>query len=72
MDEILTQSMSLVRSAEDVEDDEFLDGGARKNWLSQFEFVKVFSAAPPPPFLAWLDLWHQLPALDKSEQKIRF
>lgn len=66
VEEILQQCLALVRSAEDVEDDEYLDGTIRRNWLSQFEFVKVFSLSPPPPFLSWLDLWQRLPVLDKG------
>ena len=65
---ILLQCLALVRSAEDVEDDEYLDGAIQRHWLSQFEFVKVFSAMPLPAFLSWLELWDQLPALEKREQ----
>lgn len=70
VEEILQQCLAVVRSAEDVEDDEYLDGAIRRSWLSQFEFVKVFSMSPSPPFLSWLDLWQRLPMLDKGEYSI--
>ena len=55
----------FVRSAEDVEDEE-LDGGIRRQWLSQFEFVKLFTALPEPRFISWLRLWYRLPAMEKG------
>ena len=55
----------FVRSAEDVEDEE-LDGGIRRQWLSQFEFVKLFTASPEPQFISWLRLWYHLPAMEKG------
>lgn len=65
LDQVFRECLVFVRSAEDVEDEE-LDGGIKRQLLSQFEFGKVFAASDPPPFLAWLALWRQLPALEKG------
>lgn len=66
LDTIFQQNLVFVRSAEDVEDEE-LDGGIKRQWLSQFEFAKVFTDNPPPPFLAWMGLWFRLPAQEKGQ-----
>lgn len=55
----------FVRSAEDVEDEE-CDGGIRRQWLSQFEFSKLFTAQPEPEFLSWLALSHHMPQVEKG------
>lgn len=56
----------FVRSAEDVEDDELDGGGIRRQWLSQFEFSKLFSSIPEPAFLRWLALFQHMPTMEKG------
>lgn len=60
----------FVRSAEDVEDEE-CDGGIRRQWLSQFEFSKLFTAQPEPEFLSWLALSHHMPQVEKVVHSLR-
>ena len=60
------ESLVFVRSSEDVEDEE-LDGGIRRQWLSQFEFTSLLTSNPPPAFFNWLHLFFQLPSLEKGE-----
>ena len=57
----------FVRSAEDIEDEE-QDGGIKRQWLSQFEFSKLFTTLPGPAFLNWLALYHRMPAMDRGMQ----
>ena len=65
LDSIFQECLVSVRSAEDVEDEQ-LDGGIRRQWLSQFEFVKLFTMSPEPRFLSWLTLWYRLPSVEKG------
>lgn len=55
-----------VRSAEDIEDDEYDGGGIKRQWLSQFEFCKIFATLPEPVFLNWFILFHRMPAMEKG------
>ena len=66
LDKVFQECLEFVRSAEDIEDEE-LDGGIKRPWLSQFEFTKLFTAMPEPKVLSWFALWHQLPAMEKGE-----
>ena len=63
--EIFHECLTFVRSEEDVEDEE-LDGGIKRQWLSQFEFVKLFSTLPEPRFLGWMALWYRLPIMENG------
>ena len=56
-----------MRSADDIADEEFDGGEIKRQWLSLFEFIKVFSTQPSPHFLSWWDLFHQVKMLGKSE-----
>ena len=58
--------ISTLPSSEDVEEEQ-LDGGIRRQWLSQFEFTKLLTSSPSPPFFSWLLLWYSLPAYEKGE-----
>ncbi len=60
----------FVRSAEDVEDEEW-DGGIKRQLLSQFELIKIFTATPEPAFLSWLALWDKLPAMERGRRHQR-
>ncbi len=62
----------FVRSIEDVEDDECDGGGIKRQWLSQFEFSKLFTALPEPAFLSWMALYHRLPSVEKGRQTTWF
>lgn len=66
VDDIFRDCLAAVRSAEDIEDEEELDGVVRRPWLSQFEFTKMFTAAQAPKFLAWVTLYHKLPSLENG------
>jgi len=70
LDTIFQECLVSVRSAEDVEDEQ-LDGGIRRQWLSQFEFVKLFTMSPEPRFLSWLTLWYRLPSVEKAIHPVR-
>lgn len=56
----------FVRSAEDIEDEECDGGGIRRQWLSQFEFSKLFTASPEPLFLNWLALSCRMATVEKG------
>ncbi len=66
-EEIFHDCLSAVRSAEDIEDEEELDGGVKRPWLSQFEFTKILTATQSPKFLAWMTLYHKLPSIENGE-----
>ena len=66
--DIFHECLTFVRSEEDIEDEE-LDGGIKRQWLSQFEFVKLFSTVPEPRFLSWMALWYNLPTMENGERK---
>ena len=68
-DAIFQECLVFVRSAEDVEEEE-LDGGIRRQWLSQFEFMKLFTASPEPQFISWLRLWYRLPTMEKGIREV--
>ena len=63
--DIFHECLTFVRSEEDIEDEE-LDGGIKRQWLSQFEFVKLFSTVPEPRFLSWMALWYNLPTMENG------
>ena len=63
--DIFHECLTFVRSEEDIEDEE-LDGGIKRQWLSQFEFVKLFSTVPEPKFLSWMALWYNLPTMENG------
>lgn len=65
---IFHDCLTTIRSAEDIEDEEELDGGVKRPWLSQFEFTKLFTSSPAPKFLGWLSLLHKLPSLEAGEE----
>jgi hypothetical protein len=69
LDKVFEESLIFVRDSEDVEEEQ-LDGGIRRQWLSQFEFTKLFSS-PPPPFFSWLLLWFSLPAHETVVHSVR-
>lgn len=69
-EQIFQECLQFVRSAEDVEEEE-LDGGIRRQWLSQFEFSRILTAVPEPRFLAWLTLWQRLPKMEKVVHPVR-
>ena len=58
-------SLLHVRSAEDIEEEE-REGGIRRPWLSQFEFIKLFSSSPLPTYLGWMVLYHRMPSMEKG------
>lgn len=70
-EQIFHDCLAAVRSAEDIEDEEELDGGFKKPWLSQFEFTKLLTASPGPKFLAWLILYHKLPSVENEVHSVR-
>ena len=61
------ESLVHVRSAEDVEDEETDGGSIKRQWLSQFEFTKLFSSSPLPTYLGWMVLYHRMPSMEKGE-----
>ena len=66
--DIFHECLTFVRSEEDIEDEE-LDGGIKRQWLSQFEFAKLFNTIPEPRFLGWMALWYSLPAMENGERE---
>ena len=65
-EQLWRESLVFVRSAEDIEDEECDGGGIKRQWLSQFEFSKLFTASPEPAFLSWLALTHRMSAMEKG------
>ena len=65
-EEVFRDCLLFVRSAEDLEDEEEWDGTFRNQFLSQFEFTKLFTTLPEPKFLRWMALWHRLPTMEKG------
>ena len=66
--DIFHECLTFVRSEEDIEDEE-LDGGIKRQWLSQFEFVKLFNTIPQPRFLGWMGLWYSLPTMENGKRE---
>lgn len=64
-DRAISESLYFIRGEEEIEDEEDI-GGLQRPWLSQFEFIKVFSASPALNFLSWLELWYFLPSIEKG------
>ena len=58
-----------VRSVADIEDDEYDGGTIKRQWLSQFEFVKLFTTLPEPKFLKWWALFHRKESANKGKQR---
>jgi hypothetical protein len=70
LDKVFEESLVFVRDSEDVEEEQ-LDGGIRRQWLSQFEFTKLLTASPAPPFFSWLLLWFSLPTFETVVHSVR-
>lgn len=69
-DKLWRDCLIFVRSAEDIEDDELDGGGIKRQWLSQFEFCKLFTTLPEPAFLKWFTLFNRLPEVEKGMARV--
>ena len=66
-EQLWRECLVSVRSVDDVIDDECDGGEIRRQWLSQFEFVKLFTSLPEPSFLNWWALFQRMPSMEKGE-----